>query len=91
MKCPRCQQDNATAQKFCGECGTLLTGASHATPYADLRDENEGLSRSLREAHAQASEALARETALVRADTTRSLLPTIWPAPARVEIRRGSS
>jgi predicted amidophosphoribosyltransferase len=24
MKCPRCQQDNATAQKFCWECGTPL-------------------------------------------------------------------
>src|SRR4029453_6968174 len=24
MKCPRCQQENPTGQKFCGECGTPL-------------------------------------------------------------------
>jgi signal transduction histidine kinase/putative methionine-R-sulfoxide reductase with GAF domain len=24
MKCPRCQQDNPTEQKFCGDCGTPL-------------------------------------------------------------------
>ena len=27
MKCPRCQHDNAAAQKFCGECGTALSAA----------------------------------------------------------------
>jgi hypothetical protein len=24
MKCPRCQQENALGQKFCGECGARL-------------------------------------------------------------------
>jgi len=24
MKCPKCQSENADAQRFCGECGTLL-------------------------------------------------------------------
>jgi len=50
MKCPRCQQDNSTEQKFYGECGTPLAGAARARPYADLKDENEGLRRSLTEA-----------------------------------------
>ena len=49
MKCPRCQQDNPAEQKFCGDCGTPLAGASQARPYADLKDENEGLRRSLTE------------------------------------------
>src|SRR5262245_14330928 len=25
VKCPRCQHDNPTGQKFCGECGAQLT------------------------------------------------------------------
>jgi two-component system, NtrC family, sensor kinase len=40
MKCPRCQQDNPTAQKFCGECGTPLKAVGHTDPpapsYADV-------------------------------------------------------
>jgi GAF domain-containing protein len=50
MKCPRCQQDNWTEQKFCGECGTPLAGAIDARPYADLEDENRRLRLSLTEA-----------------------------------------
>ena len=38
MKCPRCQQDNATAQKFCGEClnagDRAGAGRYHALPPA---------------------------------------------------------
>jgi hypothetical protein len=30
MQCPRCQQDNPTRQKFCGECGTPLQHSSVA-------------------------------------------------------------
>jgi signal transduction histidine kinase len=40
MKCPRCQQDNPSEQKFCGECGTPLKAVSHADrpglSYADV-------------------------------------------------------
>src|SRR4029450_13640416 len=50
MKCPRCQQDNSTEQKICGECGPTLAGAARARPYADLKHDNEGLRRSLTEA-----------------------------------------
>jgi hypothetical protein len=35
MKCPRCQQENPTGQKFCGECGTplqLLEGSTQPAP-----------------------------------------------------------
>ncbi len=28
MHCPRCQHENPSGQKFCGECGTALTGAA---------------------------------------------------------------
>ncbi len=42
MQCPSCQQDNPTAQKFCGECGTPLQRPDGRTlparPYADLQD-----------------------------------------------------
>src|SRR6476469_4267010 len=27
MQCPRCQHDNSTGQKFCGECGARLASA----------------------------------------------------------------
>ena len=48
MTCPRCQQDNSTQQKFCGECGTPLTGPGAAeSSYAELHTENERLGRSL--------------------------------------------
>jgi hypothetical protein len=50
MKCPRCQQENPAEQNFCGECGTPRTGATQASPHADLREENEKLRRSLTEA-----------------------------------------
>src|SRR5215467_6712152 len=57
MTCPRCQHENPAAMKFCGECGTPLNGADPtARPYADLKDENDGLRRSL-------SEALEQQTA----------------------------
>jgi GAF domain-containing protein len=51
MTCPRCQQANSTQQKFCGECGTPLTGPGAAeSSYADLHTENERLGRSLAKA-----------------------------------------
>src|SRR4029453_435830 len=48
MQCPRCQHDNPVGEKFCGEGGTPVTEAgSVARSYADLKDENESLRRSL--------------------------------------------
>src|SRR5262249_12540980 len=40
MKCPRCQQQNPPAMKFCGGCGTPLERSSRSessASYADLR------------------------------------------------------
>jgi signal transduction histidine kinase len=41
MKCPRCQHENPTSLKFCGECGAPLKGTSEAGPpgasYVDLQ------------------------------------------------------
>ena len=57
MQCPRCQQQNPTSQKHCGECGTSLThrdqGSPPAASYADLQREVEHLARTLSEAHEQ--------------------------------------
>jgi predicted amidophosphoribosyltransferase len=51
MKCPRCQQDNPSHAKFCLECGAPVNGAAPiATSYAQLKDEVEGVKRSLSEA-----------------------------------------
>jgi signal transduction histidine kinase len=50
MQCPRCQQENTTSHKFCRECGTPLTGTASAKPYAEVKDENERLARSLSDA-----------------------------------------
>jgi GAF domain-containing protein len=69
MKCPRCQQENPAEAKFCLECGTPLAGAAHARPYADLKDENEGLKRSL-------TAALEHQTATSEILKVISSLPT---------------
>src|SRR5437764_15089172 len=50
MQCPRCQHKNPPRQKFCGECGTPVAGVAPARPDTDLKDEIEGLRRSLTEA-----------------------------------------
>src|SRR5436853_4012341 len=50
MQCPRCQHKNPPRQKFCGECGTRVAGVAPARPDTDLKDEIEGLRRSLTEA-----------------------------------------
>ena len=46
MKCSRCEQENPTAQKFCGQCGSPFDVLG-AAGYAELEAENERLRRSL--------------------------------------------
>jgi hypothetical protein len=54
MQCPRCQQDNPSHALFCLKCGAPVNGVTpNARSYAELKDELEGLSRSLIEAHGQ--------------------------------------
>src|SRR5262247_1733411 len=50
MTCPRCQHENRASAKFCEECGTPVAAIAPAKPYAELKDENELLGRSLNEA-----------------------------------------
>jgi signal transduction histidine kinase/putative methionine-R-sulfoxide reductase with GAF domain len=52
MKCPRCQQENPSHNKFCPECGTPLGGAVGAPAGSsgsstDLQAENRELRRAL--------------------------------------------
>src|SRR5215472_11628098 len=54
MKCPRCQQENPTSLKFCGECGAPLQEASPtAESYADLKARVERLTGALSESFEQ--------------------------------------
>jgi len=68
MQCPRCLHENRPGAKFCDECGTPVAATARATPYADLKNENEGLARSL-------SEAIEQQTA------TSEILKVISSSP----------
>jgi two-component system, NtrC family, sensor kinase len=51
MQCPRCHHENPTGMKFCGVCASPFEGAdATARSYADLKTENENLSRALTDA-----------------------------------------
>ena len=48
MQCPRCQHENRPNHKFCAECGTPVAGTDPIVKsYAELKDEIDGLRRSL--------------------------------------------
>jgi signal transduction histidine kinase len=66
MKCPRCQQDNPTEQKFCGECGTPFGAVGPTGPPAPSYAE---VTRAL-------SEALEQQTA------TSEILKVISNSPS---------
>src|SRR5262245_33138168 len=57
MRCPRCQHENATTMKFCGECGTPLTAANPssrpALSYAAIASALSARPRELAEAPEQ--------------------------------------
>jgi signal transduction histidine kinase len=66
MKCPRCQQDNPTEQKFCGECGTPFGAVGPTGPPAP----------SYAEVTSALSEALEQQTA------TSEILKVISSSPS---------
>jgi two-component system, NtrC family, sensor kinase len=69
MQCPRCQHENPTGQKFCGDCGTPLqrpSGTDHpASSYTDVQGSR--------------TEALTRERA------TSEILRVISSSPSDVQ------
>src|SRR5215813_11919177 len=53
MKCPRCQHENPSGQKFCGNCGTPLQRLSE-TAYASYSDVQRSLTEALEQQQATA-------------------------------------
>ena len=47
MPCPRCQHENPSGQKFCGECGTPLTANPSSPPAPSYAEITRALSESL--------------------------------------------
>src|SRR5215813_1685888 len=90
MQCPQCQHENASAMKFCGECGTPLTAANQNSPPARSYAE---VSRALRETLEQqtATEELlqARNRELTEAHeqqtATAEILRVISSSPTNVQ------
>jgi hypothetical protein len=79
MHCPRCQHENPSGQKFCGECGTPLT----ANPSNPLAPSYAEVTRAL-------SEALEQQTATAELQQarTRELAEAHEQQTATAEILR---
>src|SRR5262245_12122022 len=54
MKCPRCQRENPSGQKFCGECGTPLTAELGGTAARAYQEVTGALSEALEQQSATA-------------------------------------
>jgi signal transduction histidine kinase len=85
MKCPRCEQENATAQEFCGHCGSPIGGMVNRGSYADLQAEIERLRRSLDDASEQQT-ATAEILHVMSASPTdlQAVLDTVAATAARL-------
>ena len=89
MRCPRCQHENPSRQKFCGECGTPLTANPSGPPAPSYAEITSALSEALEQQKAAAellqirsrdlTEALEQQTA------TSEILRVISGSPTDVQ------
>ena len=54
MHCPRCQHENPSGQKFCGECGTRITANPSGPPAPSYAEITSALSEALEQQTATA-------------------------------------
>ena len=89
MHCPRCQHENPSGQKFCGECGTLLTANPSNPPAPSYAEVTRALSEALEQqtATAELQQAQTRELAEAyeQQTATAEILRVISSSPTDIQ------
>ena len=89
MRCPRCQHENPSGQKFCGACGTPLTASPSGPPAPSYTEITNALSEALEQQTATAELRQARNRELAEAleqqTATSEILRVIASSPTDLQ------